>query len=254
MNSNGRGTVKQKAGSTTAGNPLRGRRAIGVLIGVGVLAVLLVVFGRSLVGLLPGFAAWVEGLGAWGPVAFVLGYALATVAFVPGSVLTLLGGAIFGLARGTAYVFLGALLGTVLAFLAARYLARPWVERRVAEQPRFARLDEAVGEQGRKIVFLLRLSPVIPFNLLNYALGVTRVRLSDYVLASVGMIPGTVLYVYYGKVAGEVAALAGGAGVERGTGYYLVLALGLVATVIATVIITRMARRALNQETENGHH
>jgi uncharacterized membrane protein YdjX (TVP38/TMEM64 family) len=242
MNSSGRGTVNQS-----------GTRVVGALVAVAVLVALLV-FGRSLAGELPEFARWVDGLGTWGPAVFVLGYAVATVAFVPGSALTLLGGAVFGLVWGTLYVFLGALAGTVLAFLAARYLARPWVERRVAGQPRFARLDEAVGEQGRKIVFLLRLSPVIPFNLLNYALGVTRVRLGDYVLASVGMIPGTVLYVYYGKVAGEVAALAGGAGVERGTGYYMVLALGLVATIAATVIVTRMARRALNQETENGHH
>jgi uncharacterized membrane protein YdjX (TVP38/TMEM64 family) len=235
------------------GNLQGGTRTIGALIAVGGL-VALFVFGRSLARQIPGFAAWVEGLGAWGPLAFVLGYALATVAFVPGSALTLLGGAVFGLVRGTLYVFLGALAGTVLAFLAARYLARPAVERRMAGHPRFSRLDRAVGEQGRKIVFLLRLSPVIPFNLLNYALGVTRVRLADYVLASVGMIPGTILYVYYGKVAGEVAALAGGTGVERGAEYYLVLALGLVATVIATVIVTRMAKRALNEETENAHH
>ncbi len=227
------------------------KRVLGLLLAIGLVAVL-VIFGRSLARLIPDFAAWVEGLGPWGPIAFILGYAAATVAFVPGSALTLLGGAVFGIVRGALYVFLGALLGTVLAFLAARYLVRPSVERRVAGNPRFAQLDRAIGEQGRKVVFLLRLSPVIPFNLLNYALGVTRVRLADYVLASVGMIPGTLLYVYYGKVAGEVAALAGGTSVERGAGYYGVLALGLAATVAVTVVVTRMARRALNEETEHG--
>ncbi len=101
-------------------------------------------------------------------------------------------------------------------------------------------------------MFLLRLSPVIPFNLLNYALGVTRVRLADYLVASAGMIPGTLLYVYYGKVAGEVAALAGGTGVKRGAEYYGLLALGLVATVAVTVVVTRTARRTLNEETQHG--
>lgn len=226
------------------------KRLLAVVLAVGAVGALLV-FGRSLAGLVPGFAAWVEGLGAWGPVVFILGYAAATVAFVPGSALTLLGGAVFGLARGTLYVFAGALLGTVLAFLTARYLVRPAVERRVSANPRFARIDGAIGEQGRKIVFLLRLSPVIPFNLLNYALGVTRVRLVDYVLASVGMIPGTLLYVYYGRVAGEVAALAGGAAPPRGAAYYAVLGLGLVATVAVTVVVTRTARRALNEETQH---
>ncbi len=227
------------------------KRVLSVLLGIGLVGAL-VVFGRSLAGQIPGFANWVEGLGPWGPIVFILGYAVATVAFVPGSALTLLGGAVFGIVRGTLYVFLGALLGTVLAFLAARYLVRPAVERRVASHPRFARLDHAIGEQGRKIVFLLRLSPVFPFNLLNYALGVTRVRLADYVLASVGMIPGTLLYVYYGKVAGEVVAVAGGAGAQRGAGYYGVLGLGLVATIGVTVVVTRMARRALKEETDEG--
>ncbi len=243
--------MNHTSASETPKHHLGARHGLGVLVVAGMVGALLV-FGRSLAGLIPGFASWVEGLGPWGPLAFILGYAVATVAFVPGSALTLLGGAVFGIVRGTLYVFLGALLGTVLAFLTARYLARPAIERRVAQHPRFSRLDQAVGEQGRKIVFLLRLSPVIPFNLLNYALGVTRVRLADYLVASVGMIPGTLLYVYYGKVAGEVAALAGGTGVKRGAEYYGVLALGLIATVAVTVVVTRTARRTLNEETQHG--
>jgi uncharacterized membrane protein YdjX (TVP38/TMEM64 family) len=209
----------------------------------------LVLAGREAVGQLPRFAAWVESLGVWGPVVFVLGYVVATVAFVPGSLLTLGAGAIFGLVQGTVLVLAGATLGASAAFLVSRYLARDAVERRLAGNARFAAIDRAVGEQGRKIVLLLRLSPVFPFNLLNYALGLTRVRFADFVAASVGMLPGTLLYVYYGKVAGDVARLAGGAGVPRGPGYYAVLGLGLAATVLVTTIVTRTARRALEEAT-----
>src|SRR5438128_355845 len=127
--------------------------------------------------------------------------------------------------------------------------ARTAVERRIAANPRFAAIDRAVGAEGRKIVFLLRLSPVFPFNLLNYALGLTRVRFADYFLASAGMLPGTVLYVYSGKLLGDVTALAGGASVEKGAGYYAVLVLGLAATVAVTTVVTRTARRALGEAT-----
>ena len=111
------------------------------------------------------------------------------------------------------------------------------------------RAEDAVGAEGWKIVFLLRLSPVFPFNLLNYALGLTRVRFADYLTASVGMLPGTVLYVYSGKLLGDVTALAGGAAVEKGAGYYAVVVLGLLATVAVTVVVTRAARRALGEAT-----
>jgi uncharacterized membrane protein YdjX (TVP38/TMEM64 family) len=150
------------------------------------------------------------------------------------------------------YVFIAATLGASAAFLVSRYLARRAVESRLADNPRFAAIDKAVGAQGRKIVFLLRLSPVFPFNLLNYALGLTKVRFIDYFIASLGMLPGTVLYVYYGKLAGDVAALAGGAAVQKDAAYYAVLALGLVATVVVTTIVTRTARRALREATDGG--
>lgn len=219
---------------------------LAALVGVALFFV-----GRAAGPYLPRFVAWVQGLGPWGPVAFVLGYAVATVALLPGSVLTLIGGAVFGLVWGTLYVFVAAVLGAGAAFLVARYVARPAVERRLRGDKRFERIDAAIGRQGTKIVLLLRLSPVLPFNLLNYALGLTRVRFRDYLLASVGMLPGTLLYVYYGKVAGDVAALLGGAEIDRGTAYYLVLGLGLLATVGVTVVVTRIARRALAEETED---
>ena len=198
---------------------------------------------------LPRFAAWVSALGVWGPVVFIAGYAVAVIGFVPASVLTLAAGAIFGVVRGVVYVFVAATVGAAGAFLVSRYVARAAVERRIGGNPRFAAVDRAVAAEGRKIVFLLRLSPVFPFTLLNYALGLTRVRFVDYLVASLGMIPGTLLYVYYGKLAGDVAALAGGAAVEKGAGYWTVLAVGLVATVVVTTIVTRTARRALGEAT-----
>lgn len=212
----------------------------------------LLLLGRLGGRVVPEFAERVRAMGAWGPAAFVGGYVVAAVCGVPGSLLTLAAGAIFGLWAGTLWVFLGATLGASAAFLVARYVARGAVERRVAHDARFRAIDRAIAADGRRIVFLLRLSPVFPFTLLNYLLGLTRVRFADFVVASVGMLPGTVLYVYSGKLAGDVAAAAGGAGPARGPGYYAVLALGLAATVVVTALVTRTARRALAAATEGG--
>ncbi len=209
----------------------------------------LVVLGRLAGGYVPVFREWVDDLGFWGPLVFMGGYAAAVVAFVPASALTLAGGAIFGLARGTLYVFVAATLGSSLAFLVSRYWARGAIERKLAGNERFASIDRAVGKQGRRIVFLLRLSPVFPFNLLNYALGLTQVRFADYVIAALGMLPGTLLYVYLGTVGGEAAAAAAGAGMERGAAGTALLVVGLVATVVVTTLVTRIARRALAEAT-----
>ena len=206
---------------------------------------LLVLAGRGLASQFASFAGWVEGLGAWGPVGFILGYVVACVAFVPGAILTLAAGALFGLGRGVIYVFLAATLGSAAAFLVSRYLARRYVEKQVAGNERFAAIDKAIAREGLRIVFLLRLSPVFPFNLLNYALGLTRVRCVDYLLASFGMLPGTVLYVYYGTVLGSVAQIASGARPQGGAAGTILLATGLLATLAVTVIVTRVARQAL---------
>lgn len=210
----------------------------------------LILLGRSAGGYVPQFAEWVDGLGPLGPVVFVLGYVVAVVAFIPGSVLTLAAGAIFGLAEGTVYVFIAAVIGSTLAFLIARHGARATIEKRIEGDARFAAIDRAVGAEGRKIVLLLRLSPVFPFNLLNYALGLTKVRLADYLIASIGMLPGTLLYVYTGKLAGDVAAVAGGVETERGVAEWSVLAIGFAATLVVTVLVTRIARRALDAATD----
>lgn len=219
-----------------------------IVIGLAVVAGLFLL-GRSAGAEVPRFAEWVRGLGALGPIVFVLGYAIAVVGFVPGSVLTLAAGAIFGLGAGVAYVFVAAVLGSSAALLVSRYVARRAIETRLAGNERFAAIDRAIGEQGRRIVFLLRLSPAFPFSLLNYALGLTRVRLVDTLAAAPGMLPGTLLYVYYGKLAGDAAALAGGAAPQRGPADWALLAVGLVATIAVTTIVTRIARRALAEAT-----
>lgn len=225
-----------------------GNRKLRLVVRVAVAAALvaaLLLFGRRVAAYLPEFTAWVDGLGVWGPLVFVLGYAVATVAFIPGSLLTLAGGAIFGLVEGTALVFVGACLGATAAFVASRYLVRGAIEKRVSAEPRFAAIDRAVGRQGFRIVLLLRLTPVVPFVLLNYALGLTRVRLRDYVGAFVGMLPATLLYVYYGKAIGDVAQVAAGVEGERSPADYALMVLGLVATVAVVTIIVRIAKRAL---------
>jgi uncharacterized membrane protein YdjX (TVP38/TMEM64 family) len=227
----------------------KGKLVLYSLIGLAVLAGL-ILGGKQAGVYVPKFAAWVEGLGIWGPVVFILGYAVAAVAFIPGSLLTLAAGAIFGLVKGTIYTLIGATLGSAAAFLVARYLARRKIERKIAGNAKFAAIDKAVGREGFKIVALLRLSPVFPFNLLNYALGLTKVTFLQYLAASIAMLPGTLLYVYYGKAAGSLAALAGGAKTEKGLASYAVLGLGLIATIVVTAFVTRLAGKALRQEIE----
>jgi uncharacterized membrane protein YdjX (TVP38/TMEM64 family) len=234
--------------ATAPGN--RGRIAVWgtALLAVVALALLGQHFlGREATELIPRFAVRLRALGPWGPVAFVLAYAAATVALVPGTLLTLAAGALFGWAAGTAYAFTGATLGSAAAFLLARHAARRTVEKRLAGNPRLAALDRAVGREGWKIVALLRLSPAIPFNLLNYALGLTRIRFLPYAAASTVRLPGTLLHVYYGQAAGSlVSALA--AGDRREVGFWLVLGLGLAATVAVSALISRLAGRALRRE------
>lgn len=190
--------------------------------------------------------SWLDRLGEWRPVAFVLGYIIGTVAFVPGSLLTLAAGALFGLTEGVALAFIGAVLGSSAAFLISR-LAHRRVERWLARDERLAAINRVIAAQGRRVVFLLRLSPVFPYNLLNYLLGVSPVRFRDYLAASVGMLPGTVLYVYSGKVVGDVAALVRGASAPRGPAYYILLGVGLAATIAVAAIIARAARRELRR-------
>src|SRR6476660_7086687 len=184
---------------------------------------------------------WIGKLGPWGPVIFVGLYVVATVFFIPGSVLTLGAGAVFGVALGSVCVSISATLGATAAFLVGRYLARDVIARKIEKNEKFATIDRAVADEGWKIVFLTRLSPVFPFTLLNYAFGLTRVKLGHYVLASwIGMMPGTVMYVYLGSLVNVGAGHR-----QRTTGEWALYGVGLLATVTVTVFVTRLARRAL---------
>ena len=191
---------------------------------------------------------WIDSLGWWGPIIFALVYIIATVAFIPGSILTLGAGVIFGVIQGSIYVFIGATIGATLAFLVGRYLARDWVSQKIAGNKKFKAIDEAVGQEGLKIVLLTRLSPVFPFNLLNYAFGITGVSLRDYFFGSVGMIPGTIMYVYIGSLAGNIAMIGATEQPTNPTIEWAIRIIGFIATVAVTVYVTKIAKKALDSQ------
>lgn len=189
---------------------------------------------------------WIRDRGAAGVLVFIAVYIVATVLFVPGSILTLGAGFVYGIALGTVWVSIASTIGATAAFIVGRYFARDWVSAKVSGNARFASIDDAVGREGWKIVGLTRLSPVFPFNMLNYAYGLTKVRLRDYFLASwIGMLPGTVMYVYLGSLAGDLATIGGER--SRTTVDWIIYGLGFVATVVVTVFVTRLARKALTR-------
>lgn len=191
---------------------------------------------------------WIKTIGPWGPIAFIIIYILATVLFLPGSLLTLGAGLLFGPIFGSIYVSVASTIGATCAFLVGRYLARGWVSQQIEGNENFKAIDEAVADEGWKIVGLTRLSPIFPFNLLNYAFGVTQVSLRDYFFASwIGMMPGTVMYVYLGSLAGSLATL-GTEGGTRTTAEWILYGVGLVATIAVTVYVTKIARKALQKK------
>lgn len=184
-------------------------------------------------------------LGPWGPVLFIGLYIVASVTMAPAFVLTFAAGAVWGLWRGSLYVYLGAVFGASTVYFLAGKLLRSRVIGWLDREPRVAAVRRAVAEQGVWMMFLLRLSPLVPFVQLNYALVLSGVRYRDYLIATVGMWPTIVMYVYYGKVAGDIAALAAGVAPKRGAEYYVLLVVGLVATIVATTMVTRAAKKAM---------
>ncbi len=205
---------------------------------------------------------WIKNLGVVGIIAFVLIYNLATLLLIPGSLLTLGGGALYGVFWGSVYVVIAAMLGAITAFLIGRYYTRSWVSQKLQGYPKFQAIDQAVAREGLKIVFLTRLSPIFPFNLLNYSFGITCVSLRDYVIGSVGMIPGSVMYVYLGSLAGDIATLGMPQELSpqvQGIRWFMKI-VGFLATFAVTLYITRIAKKALNhtvhprnQEYDNFH-
>ncbi len=242
-------TFERRSETTDAGGPASSARIHSIIRWISVILILgsiLMIF-RSLPfdQAMSAMKTWIAGLGFWGPVVLTLMYIVATVLFVPGTILTLVAGAIFGLGVGTVIVSIGSTIGASLAFLIARYAARDRVAKLAARNRHFGAIDRAIGEGGWKIVGLLRLSPALPFNLQNYLYGLTPVAFGPYVLTSwVAMLPGTFLYVYLGHVTG--AAI--GADRERSTAEWAMLAVGLLATVVVTVYVTRMANSKLKEQ------
>src|SRR6202167_196450 len=221
-----------------------------------VVALIAILYGAHRIGAGPWLTNalnWIRGLGALAPIVFIAIYIAACVAFLPGSILTIGAGVIFGVVRGSIYVSIASTIGATAAFLVGRYLARDWVSARLEGNAKFKAIDEGVGKEGRKIVILTRLSPVFPFNLLNYAYGLTRVTLRDYFFAawggmSPGMMPGAMLYVYIGSISGDLARAAGGSAKRTPAGWVLT-AVGFVATVAVAVYATRIRARALREKT-----
>ena len=216
--------------------------AAAVLVAVGAILVL----PKPLAEILGDGVELARGAGVQGALVFGLVYAALVVALVPGSVLTLAAGYLYGPLWGTLLISPASVLGACLAFLVGRFFARDWISARLADNERFRRVDAAIGESGFRLIALLRLSPVFPFGLLNYALGLTKIRFRDYALASwLGMLPGTFMYVYLGSLATEVGQLFGGEGPDSGPWGSVAYGAGLLATVGVTVMVTRIARRAL---------
>jgi uncharacterized membrane protein YdjX (TVP38/TMEM64 family) len=191
------------------------------------------------------FIGWVQQLGPVGVIVFIVGYAFATVLFLPGWIFTVSAGLIYGIAGGTLVALAGAILGSSLAFLVARYLLRQNIEEMTKKNPRFRAIDEAIGKNGWKIVGLLRLSPLIPFNLSNYFYGITSISFVSYVAVSaIGMIPGTLMYAYLGAIG---QASVSGETSQRSPWQYLLLGIGLVATIAVTILVSRIAKNALKK-------
>lgn len=216
-----------------------------------VLAIFVIMSALPLKPALDAMQGWISSLGIWGPVLFGLIYVVATVLLLPGSVLTLGAGAIFGLVQGTIIVSISATTGAALALLVGRYLARKRVEKMATSYPKFHAVDRAVSEGGWKVVAMLRLSPVVPFNLQNYLYGLTGINFWVCVLTSwIAMLPGTFLYVYLGYAGRQGAeAAAGGAG-GADIGKWVLLGIGLLATIGVTVYVTKLAKQKLAEHTE----
>ena len=218
-------------------NPLKEKWFWGCLILIGII---LCQIQFNLIQTIPKIIQWIESLGIIGMSLFVLVYILACIFLIPGSPLTVGAGAVFGFWTGLILVSVGSTLGAVAAFLISRYLARGFIEKKIDKSHKFSAMDMAIKREGWKIIFLARLSPIIPFFLLNYALGLTKIRLRTYIISSwAGMIPGTVLYTYIGSLGKTILTT------ENSLADWVILGVGLIATVSVTLIISKIAKRSL---------
>lgn len=240
--------MQEKSNAMDSGKPAAAGNKVKLTIFVATLTGLFLAFKfLPLNETLGSFFEKIQTLGVWGPVLMAATYIVATVLMVPGTILSLGAGFAFGLTVGILAVSVGSVLGALLAFLVGRNMARDFVEQKASQFPKFAAVDQAVEQAGFKIVLLTRLSPAFPFNVLNYLFSITKVRTRDYFFASwIGMLPGTIMYVYLGTAIKNLADLAAGR-FDGGTSQKILLGVGLLATVIVTIYITRLARAAIRE-------
>lgn len=220
------------------------------LLAAAAAAIAVVVHRFNLQSSIQGYWYWLAKLGTSDPLTFIVFFNLATLICVPASLLAIQAGFVFGWGWGSLYVLIGAIVGATLAFLVGRYLTQQWVWQKVNANVRFHAIAQAVAQEGWKIVLLTRLSPIFPFNLTNYAFGITKISLRHYVLGSLGILPGTVLYTYMGSLASEFsqARLSSTAmPLEVQIGQWGMRLMGLIATVAITVYLHQVAKKALNQ-------
>lgn len=225
------------------------KRSWGKLIVLGLILIFLVVvsFFLPVKDYIIAVLEWTQGLGFWGPVVLAIFYILACVLLLPGGIITLAAGFMFGVVTGTITVSVGSTLGASAAFLVGRTFARDWIQKKMSARPKFAAIDRAVGEQGFKIVLLTRLSPIFPFNMQNYAYGLTGVKLWKYTLASwIGMLPGTLAYCYIGSGLRSLTEVATG---QTGGGWVQRVFFwgGLGATIIVVIVVTKIANTAMKR-------
>jgi uncharacterized membrane protein YdjX (TVP38/TMEM64 family) len=232
--------------------PRRGLRSrlagdgVVAVLGLGALLALKLFVAEDL---LHGFMSWIRGLGPLGPLIFIGLYIPSTLVFVPTAILCIGAGAVFGLFAGSVYVSIGATLGATCAFVISRHIANSWVAARLEHNQNFKAIDRAVAREGWKIVGLARLSPFFPFNVLNYAFGLTAIPLKDYFFATwAGMMPGVVMYVYLGSLASDVAGIKSDPA-SKSAAQWTVEVIGFVVAVAVTAYVTYVAGKALRQRT-----
>jgi len=225
----------------------------------------LIILGLSAIAFIASYqldfsSFWIQSLsrikemGILGSLLFIIIYNVATLLFIPGSLLTMKGGCLYGTVLGTFYVLIAAILGAIFAFLLGRYFCRDLVLKKLEKYPKFKAVDRAIAQEGWKIVFLMRLSPLFPFNLLNYLLGITTISLRDYLIGSLGMFPGVFAYVYIGSLATDLASVDRLNDAPNNTSQFLALTLrimGLLATILLTLYLNTLAKKALTDNLKN---
>ena len=223
---------------------IRWMSLLAMLVGL-----MLFIWALDLARLVSAMQGLISGLGFRGMVLFTGIYVLVTISFLPGSVFTLAAGAMFGPLWGTITVSIGSTIGAAIAFLIARYAARQSVVRLVQRRRRLAALDRAIARGGWRVVALLRISPAIPFNIQNYALGVTPIGFWAYLISSwLAMLPGTFFYVYLGFLGYESLKAATGQHQSIETIHWIILGSGLIVTVVVTIYLTYLAGRAIKRD------